>query len=195
MSNFFGLIGRLRFIKRWSLMRNSIEENVAEHSWEVATIVHSLATIGNRLFDGKYDVNAVVVEALFHDVSEVITGDMPTPVKYLSPAISKPYKAIEKKACRILLETIPQELKADYEDVVCGSKCEKTKKLIKAADSLSAYIKCVLELNSGNKEFSGAAKKIMFTLTEMNMKEVDYFLENFIQGYEKNLDELLTVSN
>jgi len=191
-SPFFAWINRLRWIKRWSLMRNSFNENVMEHSWEVATITHALALIKNKKFGGVVDVNAVTVMALYHDVSEVITADMPTPVKYYSEMIETAYKTIERQAVVELLDTLPSDLKNEYEPILIeGNRDEEFVRIIKAADSLSAYIKCQLESVAGNTEFSTAEKKIKCALMKMDMPEVEYFMDEFIPCYGRNLDTLL----
>ena len=191
-SAFFAWISRLRWIKRWSLMRNSFDENVMEHSWEVATIAHTLAVIKNKLFDGDVDANAITVLALYHDVSEVMTSDMPTPVKYYSPTIRDAYKAIEKQASIELLEILPEELKSEFSHLLINSDVpEEHLAIVKAADTLSAYIKCRLELSSGNKEFQTSEKKLERALIKMGMLEVEYFMDVFVPGYGQDLDHLL----
>lgn len=193
--NFFALIGRLRWVKRWSLMRNTFDENVAEHSWEVATIAHALAIIANNHFNKNYDVNEIAVLGLYHDSAECLIGDAPTVIKHKNKQISSSYQEIEKEACKELLGGLPESLKEVYKEFVCTeTTCPETRAVVKAADLLSAYIKCVLELSSGNQEFSGAAKTIKNSLMELKLPEVDYFIELFIQGYGKNLDELLTLN-
>ena len=173
-------------------MRNSFDENVMEHSWEVATIAHTLAVIKNKLFDGDVDANAITVLALYHDVSEVMTSDMPTPVKYYSPTIRDAYKAIEKQASIELLEILPDELKSEFSHLLINSDVpEEHLAIVKAADTLSAYIKCRLELSSGNKEFQTSEKKLERALIKMGMLEVEYFMDVFVPGYGQDLDHLL----
>ncbi len=189
---FFAWISRLRWIKRWSLMRNTFDENVMEHSWEVATITHALALIKNRKFGGSVDVNAVTVRALYHDVSEVITADMPSSIKYHSKTIKKAYKAIEKQAVVELLDTLPDMLRADYAELIEDNEANfDNNQLIKGADSLSAYIKCRIERISGNYEFETAEKNLERELNEMNLPEVNYFMDEFVINYGRNLDQLL----
>lgn len=191
-SPFFAWISRLRWIKRWSLMRNSYDENVMEHSWEVATITHALAVIRNTHFNGNLDVNACTVAALYHDVAEVITADMPSPVKYYSDTIRDAYKTIEQQAGKELLNTLPESLRSTYSPLLdAEGQDDEIHKLIKAADSLSAYIKCRLERVSGNHEFETAEKKLERALIKMAMPEVEYFMDNFVGSYGRNLDQIL----
>ncbi|ROS04937.1 5'-deoxynucleotidase [Sinobacterium caligoides] len=191
-SHFFAYISKIRWIQRWGLKRNTVNENVMEHSWEVATISHCLALLHNRRFGGSVDAHAVVTAALYHDCTEVITGDMPTPIKYHSHAITDAYKAIERSAEQELLRLLPEELRDDYASVLLEEELDKdVKRLIKAADTISAYIKCQAEINSGNAEFSIAAEEIALRLREVAMPEVDYFLATFVPSYQLTLDELL----
>lgn len=196
-SHFFAYLSRLRWIKRWSLMRNAIHEDVAVHSWEVATVAHALAVIHNKVVKGNtggqiIDAHKLATMALYHDATEVITGDMPTPVKYHSDAMKQAYKGIEQKAQHELLALIPCELKSDFADVLIEeSFSEIQQTLLKAADRLSALLKCRAELRAGNREFEQAEKDISARLNEMNCPEVDYFLTVFAPGYEMTLDNLL----
>ncbi len=173
-------------------MKNSFDENVMEHSWEVATITHALAVIRNTKFGGSIDVNAVTVMALYHDASEVITADMPTPIKNYSEEIRRAYKDIEHHAGKALLKTLPKELLPAFETLISTENQQKEySEIIKAADSLSAYIKCRLERAAGNHEFETAEKKIERILVKMDLPEVEYFMEVFLGSYGKNLDQLL----
>ena len=173
-------------------MRNSFDENVMEHSWEVATIAHTLAVIRNRLYGGNVDANAIAVLALYHDVSEVMTSDMPTPVKYYSKTIRDAYKAIEDQASTELLEIIPSEIKDDFKDLLSHESSDAEQlAIVKAADTLSAYIKCRLEVTSGNKEFQTSEKKLERALIKMGLPEVEYFMDVFVPGYGQDLDHLL----
>jgi 5'-deoxynucleotidase len=192
-SHFYAYISKIRWLQRWGLKRNTVHENVMEHSWEVAAIAHALALIRNRYFEGELDVNAVVVAAIYHDCSEVITGDMPSPIKYHSRDITHAYKSIERQAERELLSLLPEELKADYEPVMIEEKIpEEHRAIIKAADTISAYIKCQMELSAGNTEFSKAADAIKARLEAIDLPEVQYFMETFTPSYALTLDELLT---
>lgn len=191
-SHFFAYISRLRWIKRWSLMRNAIHEDVAVHSWEVATIAHALAVIYNQQNSDSIDAYKLTTVAIYHDASEVITGDMPTPVKYHSEAMKQAYKGVERKAQHELLALIPKSMQADFAEVLIEEDLpEVYQTLLKAADRLSALLKCRAELRAGNKEFEQAEKDIFLRLKEMHCLEVDYFLEVFAPGYEMSLDNLL----
>jgi 5'-deoxynucleotidase len=191
-SHFFAYISKIRWIQRWGLKRNTVNENVMEHSWEVATISHCLALLRNRLYGGNIDANAVATAALYHDCTEVITGDMPTPIKYHSKAIKEAYKAIERSAEQELLQLLPEALQTDYSAMLIEDNIDpEIKALIKAADTISAYIKCQAEITSGNIEFNQAAKDIAQRLSQSSVPEVDYFLATFIPSYQLTLDELL----
>lgn len=191
-SHFYAYVSKIRWIQRWGLKRNAVTENVMEHSWEVATIAHALAVIKNRFFDGEVDVNAVVVAALYHDCTEVITGDMPSPIKYHSAQITAAYKSIEQEAERELLQLLPEDLQADFAKVLIQDNIPSLHHdLIKAADTLSAYIKCQTELAAGNAEFAGAMKEIRLRLDKIDTPEVKYFLSTFASSYSLTLDELL----
>lgn len=191
-SHFFAYISKLRWLQRWGMKRNVIAENVMEHSWEVATITHVLALIRNRHFDGQVDVNAVVVAALYHDCNEVITGDMPSPIKYHSPEITRAYKAIEAQADHELLGLLPDDLQADFRDVLIEHELPADHlELIKAADTISAYLKCEAEVQAGNQEFTGAREDVRSRLERIDLPEVRYFMEVFAPSYALTLDELL----
>ncbi|NWO07728.1 MAG: 5'-deoxynucleotidase [Alteromonadaceae bacterium] len=191
-SHFFAYISRLRWIKRWGLMRNAIEENVATHSWEVATIAHALALIRNRRYGGTVNADRIAAAALYHDATEVITGDMPTPVKYHSKVMREAFGDIEHKAEGELLALLPEELRDDFSPYVRESRLsEPEKQLIKAADRLSAWLKCRAELRAGNPEFEPAERQIRERLQQEGLREVQYFLEVFAPGYDQPLDNLL----
>ncbi len=191
-SHFYAYISKLRWLQRWGLKRNTVNENVMEHSWEVATIAHALALIKNRFFDGTLDVNAIVVAALYHDCGEVITGDLPSPIKYHTPEITQAYKAIERQAELELLNLLPNELKPDYRAVLIEDLVpEEHRAIIKAADTIAAFIKCRTEVKAGNQEFSKAEETVKARLESLQMPEVRYFMEVFIDSYGLTLDELL----
>lgn len=191
-SHFYAYISKLRWLQRWGLKRNTVNENVMEHSWEVATIAHALALIKNRFFDGTLDVNAIVVAALYHDCGEVITGDLPSPIKYHTPEITQAYKAIERQAELELLNLLPNELKLDYREVLIEDLVpEEHRAIIKAADTIAAFIKCRTEVKAGNQEFSKAEETVKARLESLQMPEVRYFMEVFIDSYGLTLDELL----
>jgi 5'-deoxynucleotidase len=192
VSHFFAYISKLRWIVRWGLKRNTIQENVMEHSWEVATLTHALALIHNRYCDGAIDANAVAVAALYHDCSEVITGDLPSPVKYHSAAIQQAYHSIERAAERELVALLPEALQTDFANVMVEDNLPLLhRQLIKAADTIAAYLKCQDELKAGNREFEKAAEDIKQRLAAYEMPEVDFFMGTFAPSYQLTLDELL----
>lgn len=188
-SHFFAYIARMRFIQRWALMRNTASENVQEHSHQVAVLAHALAVIRNRFFGGTVDPGAVAVAALYHDASEILTGDMPTPIKYYNPAIRDAYKDVEALAERKLTEMLPPALQEDYRSILTIQDPEVAA-LVKAADKLSAYIKCLEELKAGNNEFREAASQTRQALEGYGLPEVDYFLKTFLESFSLSLDEL-----
>ena len=188
-SHFFAYVSRMRFIQRWALMRNTAQENVQEHSHQVAVLAHALAVIRNEKFGGSVDAGQVAVAALYHDASEILTGDMPTPIKYDNPDIQKAYKEVEAVAERKLLGMLPEELQAVYAPVITGQGGE-IEQLVKAADKLSAYIKCVEELKAGNNEFREAAGQTRKALEAYDLPEVAYFLKTFMDSFSLTLDEL-----
>lgn len=188
-SHFFAYISRLRFIARWALMRNTAPENVQEHSHQVAVLAHALAVIRNQKFGGRVDAGQAAVLALYHDASEILTGDMPTPIKYYNPAIKAAYKDVEAVANRKLLEMLPEELQAVYTPILRESDPE-LHTLVKAADKLSAYIKCVEEVKAGNTEFREAAVQTRMALEKFDLPEVAYFLNVFMDSFSLTLDEL-----
>ena len=188
-SHFFAYVSRMRFIQRWALMRNTAQENVQEHSHQVAVLAHALAVIRNEKFGGTVDAGQVAVAALYHDASEILTGDMPTPIKYHNPDIRRAYKEVEAMAEKKLLDLLPVELQGVYEPVLTGQSGE-TEILVKAADKLSAYIKCVEELKAGNHEFREAGAQTRKALEAYELPEVRYFLETFMDSFSLTLDEL-----
>ncbi len=192
VSHFFAYVARLRWIKRWSLMRNAIEENVATHSWEVATLAHALAIIRNRHFGGSVNVDRIAAAALYHDATEVITGDMPTPVKYHSKVMRQAFGDIEHKAEAELLALLPDSLRAEFAPYVQESLlAPQEKELIKAADRLSGWLKCQAEIRTGNVEFEPAERQILQRLQQEALPEVMYFMEVFAPSYQRPLDHLL----
>lgn len=189
-NNFFAMLSRMKYINRWGLMRNTMSENIAEHSLDVAIIAHGLATISNLYFGGKVDADRVAVVALFHDVTEIITGDMPTPIKYFAPEIRDVYKEIEAQAAGQLVKGLPEEMQGVYKDIIITQpEEEEIHKFVKAADKLSAYIKCVEEKRMWNPDFEKAEKATLDAVKDMNMPEVEYFLDNFMKAYGLTLDE------
>ena len=189
-NKFFGMLSRMKYINRWGLMRNTINENIAEHSLDVAIIAHSLAIIGNTYYGKNIDSERVAVLAMFHDTTEIITGDLPTPIKYFAPEIKTAYKDVEAFAGRQLLSTLPDEMKIQYEDIILPNKDEdELWKIVKAADKISALIKCVEELAMGNNDFAEAKKSTEKAIRDMNMQEAVHFLDNFLPAYSLTLDE------
>ncbi|MBU2862444.1 5'-deoxynucleotidase [Reinekea marina] len=193
---FFALLDRLRWIKRWGLKRNVIEENVMEHSWQVATIAHTLAEIRFHVLkqpSHEYTPEQVATTALYHDCSEVITGDMPTPIKYHSTTIRKAYQTIEDEAEHELFNQLPESLQPSFKHHMLHKHIHpEVAKLVKYADKISAFLKCQGELQAGNAEFKQAAKVIESDIREMNSPEVDYFMSNFVESYQLTIDELLS---
>ncbi len=189
-NEFYALLGRMRYITRWGLMRNSFVENIQEHSHQVAVLAHALALIRRDILklDGP-DPDRCAVAALYHDASETLTGDMPTPIKYYNPEIKKAYKQVEAVASQRLLTMIPEALRSSYEDYVL-EKDEQVTAIVKAADRLSAHIKCLEEQKAGNKEFDTAAKQTWDSMQELAMPELDWFLCNCLPAFSLNLDQL-----
>ena len=188
--HFFAYISRLKYIKRWNLMRNTREENVQEHSHNVAAIAHALCLIANNIYGKDISEKDVLAYAVYHEAGEVITGDLPTPIKYFNDDITKSYKNIEKYAEDTLTDMLPEELKGDLERYIKGDVPDDVKRIVKAADRLAAYIKCIEEKSSGNREFDKAAVRTLKAINDMNMPEAEYFIENFLPSYEMTLDEL-----
>lgn len=190
MSNFFNYMSRMKYIERWSLMRNTVKENIMEHSEQVAQIAHALAIISNRLFNGNVNVEKVLAISIYHEASEVMTGDLPTPIKYYNPEIKTAYKELEKLACKKFLNMIPLDIRDDYKQILDPDTSSIEYKLVKAADKLTAYIKCIEELRCGNSEFAKAETIIKNELDRNPLPEVQYFIDNFINSFRKSLDEL-----
>ena len=188
-SHFFAYVSRMRFIQRWALMRNTAPENVQEHSHQVAVLAHALAVIRNEKFGGQVDPGTVAVAALYHDASEILTGDMPTPIKYDNPASQGAYRDVEKMAEQKLLGMLPQELREVYAPILTVPD-EETRRLVKAADKLSAHIKCLEELKAGNLEFRQAAEQTRRALESYDLPEVRYFIDIFLESFSLSLDEL-----
>ena len=191
-SSFYAYLSRLRWIKRWGLKRNAHDENVMEHSWEVSVIAHTLALIKNRYYNGNVDANAIATAALYHDITEVITGDLPTPIKYHSEEISAAYKRIEHQAELELLALLPVELRADFQALVDHHKMPPEHvQIIKAADKISAYLKCQAELKAGNLEFEIAAEQLALMIGASEQPEVIFFMQAFAPSCGLTLDGLM----
>lgn len=180
----------MKFINRWSLMHSGVTENIMEHSEQVAQFAHALAMINNQILGGAADAGKCVIYAVFHEASEVITGDLPTPIKYYNNEIKSAFKGLESVANDKLITMLPQELKQTYKGIISPDTLSYEYRLVKAADKLSAYVKCIEEVKSGNKEFSKALKTIEKELESNPLPEVKYFLDHFIAGFAKTLDEL-----
>ena len=192
-NNFFAYISRMRYIGRWSLMRNSIPENIQEHSHMVAVIAHALGVIRRDVFGVDCDPDEYATVALYHDAGEILTGDLPTPIKYHSPEIHSAYKQVERMAAEKLVSNLPEALRGAFSPLLCGEAEERCYDIVKSADKLSAYIKCIEERRAGNDEFISAEKSIRQGLEQSEVKEVRYFLDNFIPAFELTLDELGTI--
>jgi 5'-deoxynucleotidase len=189
--HFFAFLSRMKYITRWGLMRNTQPENIQEHSLQVAIIAHALAMIRNRFYGGNVNPERIAVLGMYHDCNEIITGDMPTPIKYFNPEISQAYKNVEELSKRKLLSMLPQELADEYTSILFHEEREpETWQLVKAADRISAYIKCLEEVKAGNREFKKASESIFRTIQEISLPEVDYFLEHFLPSFSLTLDEL-----
>ena len=191
LSHFFAYLSRMKFIRRWGLMHSTYPENIQEHSSQVAMVAHALAIIRNRVFAGQVNPDRVAALALYHDAGEVLTGDLPTPVKYFNPDIKTAYRGIEQTANTKLLSMIPAELQADYQALFRPQAPDAAcLELVKAADKLCAYMKCVQEVSVGNTEFSQAEKTLRATVESMGIPEVGYFLDTFVPSFRLTLDEL-----
>lgn len=187
-NNFYAMLSRMKYIDRWALMRNTRKENLCEHSFEVAYVAHALAVIANKRLGKNIDEGKVVLVSLYHDTTEIITGDMPTPVKYYNPVIRTAYKEVEAAAAKMLVSNLPEDMSRIYYDLMNESDSEITK-LVKAADKISALIKCTEELKMGNREFSKALLSTERAIRDMNCKEADIFLNEFMPAYSLTLDE------
>lgn len=189
-NNFYAMLSRMRYINRWGLMRNTLTENISEHSLDVAVIAHALAVIRNTCYGGAVNEERVALLALFHDCTEIITGDMPTPVKYYAPQIRSAYREVETAAKESLLGGLPEQFRPKYESLL--SETEEEKELwilVKAADKLSALVKCMEERRMGNDDFSRAEEATLAAIKKMELKEADYFLQEFLPAYSLTLDE------
>lgn len=189
--SFFAMMARMKYIERWALMRNSDRENISEHSMEVAMLAHGLGIITKECCGRKVDLDKLVLISLYHDANEIITGDMPTPVKYHDSGILDAYKKVEEKANRKLLSLLPEYMQSYYEEIFFPKEGdEELWRIVKAADKLSALIKCIEEKKAGNREFSTAYQTIERALKKMEMEEVEIFMRDFLPSFDKTLDEL-----
>ena len=190
-SHFFAMMSRMKYINRWGLMRNTRAENISEHSMDTAMLAHALAVIGNKRFGKQYNAERAAVIAMYHDASEIITGDLPTPVKYYSADIREAYHALENRAVAQLVSLLPQDLRGEYQEIMAFASAEDKalQPLIKAADKLSALVKCIEERKSGSTEFFRAEETLRMAVADMHLEEADCFLEVFLPSYALTLDE------
>ncbi|MBO5395263.1 MAG: 5'-deoxynucleotidase [Clostridia bacterium] len=191
-SHFFALFSRMKYIDRWSLMRNTDTESLSQHSFDVSAIAHALAVIGNRRLGKSYDTGKIALTGMYHDMPEIITGDMPTPVKYYNTEIREAFGSIEKAAQRSLLSTLPEDLREDYREYLIPDETDESYRLVKAADKISALLKCMLEEKSGNTEFIKAKEATEKSLHDMNCPEAEIFLGEFLQSFSLVLDTVLS---
>ncbi len=190
-NSFFAMMSRMKYIERWALMRNSRPENISEHCLETAMIAHALVVISNKKFGNDYDASKAALIALYHDATEIITGDMPTPVKYYNDDIKEAFKNVEHIAAWRLLNMLPDYMKEEYESIFLRRDEDRALwKFVKAADKLSAYIKCIEEENAGNKEFKSAKASLWEIINTIDLPEVKVFIEDFLDAYGRDLDEL-----
>lgn len=189
-SKFFAIISRMKYINRWSLMRNTVTENISEHSLDVAFIAHLLAVLRNKRFGGNVNPERAALLAMYHDTAEILTGDLPTPIKYYNKDIKSVYSEIEDNASRQLISYLPDDIKEEYRYLLFKDESESELwELVKAADKISALIKCVEEKQMGNKDFSDAETATLKAIRDMNIKEADVFLEEFMPSYGLTLDK------
>lgn len=188
--DFFAYMARMKYIRRWCLMHSITDENIMEHTQQVTVIAHALAIIGNKYYGKDYDIEKVLLYSTYHECSEVITGDLPTPIKYFNEDIKVAYKNLETLACSNILSTLPEELQSEYEKFVIPDTSSKEYLIMKKADRISAYLKCVEEMKVGNKEFKKAKDSIGREINSYKEEEVQYFVKYILPVYSKTLDEL-----
>ncbi|WP_373941257.1 5'-deoxynucleotidase [Vibrio chagasii] len=190
-SHFFAHLARMKLIQRWPLMRSVSSENISEHSLQVAFVAHALALIKNKKFDGKLNPEHIALIGMYHDTSEVLTGDLPTPVKYFNPDIAQEYKKIEAAAEQRLLSMLPEEFQDDFAPfLISGTASKEEQNIVKQADTICAYLKCLEELSAGNHEYEQAKRRLEETLEQRKSPEMDYFLTTFAPSFELSLDEI-----
>lgn len=189
-SHFFAYISKMKWIRRWGLMKNTAEENIMEHSWQVAVIAHGLAVIKNEVFEGNVDAEHIAMLALYHETGEVITGDFATPVKYFNPEVKNAIHDMEDLAKERIHSMLPSELQPAYRELILPDETTEEYKIVKAADRICAYLKCVEELKWGNREFEKAEASIRADIEAIDREEVRYFLAHFIESFSLTLDEL-----
>ncbi|MBR5931274.1 MAG: 5'-deoxynucleotidase [Lachnospiraceae bacterium] len=190
-SNFFAILSRMKYVNRWGLMRNARNESLSDHTLDVVFIAHALVVIANTYYYAALDEGRVALLAAFHDAPEIITGDLPTPVKYFDPEIKRSYDRVEQSAKARMISQLPEEMQMTYDGIMNGEESEDDilMKYVKAADKLSALIKCIEEEQSGNKDFAKAKEATLKTIQDLQMPEVDFFLDYFLPGYYLTLDE------
>ncbi|KDN30539.1 hypothetical protein VFDL14_07390 [Vibrio fortis] len=190
-SHFFAHLARMKLIQRWPLMRSVSTENISEHSLQVAFVAHALAVIKNKKFEGNLNPEHIALLGMYHDTSEVLTGDLPTPVKYYNPDIANEYKKIEAAAEQRLLSMLPEEFQEDFAPfLISGEASQEEQNIVKQADTICAYLKCLEELSAGNHEFEQAKRRLEETLSQRASPEMDYFLTTFAPSFELSLDEI-----
>ncbi|MBE8567886.1 5'-deoxynucleotidase [Vibrio sp. OPT20] len=190
-SHFFAHLARMKLIQRWPLMRSVSSENISEHSLQVAFVAHALALIKNKKFDGQLNPEHIALLGMYHDTSEVLTGDLPTPVKYYNPDIAQEYKKIEAAAEQRLLSMLPEEFREDFAPfLISGTASKEEQSIVKQADTICAYLKCLEELSAGNHEYEQAKRRLEETLEQRKSPEMDYFLTTFAPSFELSLDEI-----
>ena len=190
-SHFFAHLARMKLIQRWPLMRSISSENISEHSLQVAFVAHALALIKNKKFDGQLNPDHIALIGMYHDTSEVLTGDLPTPVKYYNPDIAQEYKKIEAAAEQRLLSMLPEEFRDDFAPfLISGTASKEEQSIVKQADTICAYLKCLEELSAGNHEYEQAKRRLEETLEQRKSPEMDYFLITFAPSFELSLDEI-----
>ncbi|PMO05071.1 5'-deoxynucleotidase [Vibrio splendidus] len=190
-SHFFAHLARMKLIQRWPLMRSVSSENISEHSLQVAFVAHALALIKNKKFDGQLNPEHIALLGMYHDTSEVLTGDLPTPVKYYNPDIAQEYKKIEAAAEQRLLSMLPEEFRDDFAPfLISGTASKEEQSIVKQADTICAYLKCLEELSAGNHEYEQAKRRLEETLSQRKSPEMDYFLTTFAPSFELSLDEI-----
>ena len=188
--HFFAYISRMRFIQRWGLMRNTLPENDLEHAGQTALFAHAIAVIGRRRYARAYDPNFIMALALYHDAGEVITGDMPTPIKHSNPALRQEYGKLEDMAADRLLSMLPKDLQGEFRPLIAHDESSLEWRIVKAADKLCAYVKCLEEKKSGNKEFDKAGKSVKKSIEKIDLPEVQDFMIQFVPGFSLTLDEI-----
>lgn len=188
--NFFAMLSRMQYIERWALMYSNRRENLSEHTFDVIYLCHALAEISGKIFEKPVNLEKTLLTALYHDSSEILTGDLPSPIKYQNPEIQAAYNKVEVSAVKKLVDMLPEVLKGSYEPYMLPQKNSEEYIIVKAADRLSALIKCISERTQGNTEFKDAEKTILKEIAEMQFPPLDYFCKNYLPAYELSLDDL-----